>query len=144
MFFLCSCGPRVIHSDKLDIGKQWSYGNTLISEYTAQDTSSKYDLALKLIHTKEFEYQNVYLNVATSFPDGVKTTNPLSLDLSTKTGNWLGKCNSKDCEITFSFQDNFSFKTLGKHKFEIGQYSREDQLEGISEIELILFESRKE
>lgn len=142
MCFLYSCGgPKVVHSDKHIIGEQWSYDNVLVSTYDAQDTTVRYDLALRLNHNKEYDYQNLYLNVETVFPDGKKTINPLSLDLSNKMGTWLGKCGGENCDITFSFQDNFRFKSIGKHQFTIGQFSREDQLKGISEIELILFES---
>lgn len=144
LLFIYSCGPTVVHSDKLEVGKQWSYGDALVSSYMVEDTTKKYDLALKLNHDLEYEYQNIYLNVETTFPDGKKTKNPLSLDLSNKIGIWLGKCGSKDCEITFSLQDDFRFKSLGKHDFSIAQFSREDQLKGISEIELILFEGRAE
>jgi len=119
--FIYSCnGPTVVHADLLDIGEQWSYDHVLVSSYEVQDTSSKYDLALRLNHSKEYDYQNIYLNVETVFPDGKKTSNPLSLDLANKIGTWLGKCGSKDCDITFSFQDNFRFKSLGKHQFTIG------------------------
>jgi len=142
LLFSCN-GPTVVHSDILDLGEQWSYEDRLVSSYEVQDTSQKYDLALRLNHNKEYDYQNLYLSVETVFPDGNKTSNPLSLDLANKMGTWLGKCGSNDCDITFSFQDNFRFKSLGKHQFTIGQFSREDQLRGISEIELILFESEE-
>jgi len=141
---LYACGPTIVHSDKLDIGEQWSYDDLLVSSYEVQDTSMKYDLALKVTHTLEYQYQNIYLNVETQFPDGKVAKNPLSLDLAEKTGLWKGKCGSTDCEITFSLQDKFRFKSLGEHKFSIAQFSREDQLMGISDIELILFESVQE
>ena len=144
ILFLYACGPTVIHSDKLELGEQWSYSDVLISKIEAPDTTKRYDLALKVTHNLEYDYQNLYLQVETTFPNGKKISNPLSLDLSDKKGIWLGKCGSKDCDITFSFQDNFRFKSLGSHEFSIGQYSREDQLSGVSEIELILFEGREE
>ena len=139
-----SCGPSIVHSDKLEIGNQWSYDDLLVSSYEVQDTIKKYDLALKVNHSLEYAYQNIYLNVETTFPDGKKISNPLSLNLSDKTGIWLGKCGSNNCDITFSLQDNFRFQSIGKHEFSIGQFSREDQLEGISDIELIVFEGRDE
>lgn len=142
LIFLYSCGGQsIVHSDKLVIGEQWSYDNLLVSTYEAKDTTNRYDLALRINHNKEYDYQNVYLQVETIFPDGKKSKNPLSLDLANKMGTWLGNCSSNDCEIIFSFQDNFRFKSVGKHQFSIGQFSREDQLKGISEIELILFKS---
>jgi len=136
-------GPTIVHSDKLDLGTEWPYDKVLESSFIAQDTSALYDLALRVKHSKDYDYQNVYLNVETTFPDGNTTSNPLSLDFANKMGSWLGKCGSNDCEITFSFQDKFRFKSLGKHEFGVGQFSREENLKGISEIELILFESEQ-
>ena len=104
----------------------------------------KYDLALRVNHSLEYDYQNVYLQVETVFPDGKKTINPLSLNLADKIGTWLGKCGGDGCDITFSFQDDFRFQSLGKHEFSIGQFSRENQLAGISEIELLLFKAGEE
>ncbi len=128
----------------MEIGEQWSYDDLLVSSYDVQDTMQKYDLALRVNHSLEYDYQNVYLQVKTVFPDGKETSNPLSLNLADKIGTWLGKCGGDGCDITFSFQDDFRFQSLGKHEFSIGQFSRENQLAGISEIELLLFKAGEE
>ncbi len=125
----------------MEIEGDWTYQDKLESTITVSDTLINYDLALKLNHSKEFGFQNIYLDIQTVFPDGKKVSKPLSLQVATSAGIWNGKCNSKDCEIVFSLQDNFKFKDLGDHQFTIGQYSREDKLEGINSVELLLFET---
>ena len=138
-----SCGPAAIHSEKMETNGEWSYDNKLSSTIDIQDIDKNYDLALKLNHSQEFYYQNIYLQIETVFPDGKKITEPLSLDLANKAGNWIGKCSGETCEIVFSLQDNFKFKNTGKHQFTIGQYSRDRMLEGVNEIELLLFDAQK-
>ena len=138
---LSSCGPTAIHSENMEITGGWIYQDKLVSTIAVSDTLSNYDLALKLNHSKEFGFQNIYLDIETVFPDGKKVSKPLSLQLATSAGIWNGKCNSNDCEIVFSLQDKFKFKDLGDHQFTIGQYSREDKLPGINSVELLLFET---
>ncbi len=141
--FFTACQPNPIHSEKLEIDNDWLYQDQLKSKITVEDTIQKYDLALKVNHSKDFYFQNIYLNIETLFPDGNKKSEPLSLQLANRSGNWIGKCNKQDCETVFSLQDNFRFKQLGDHEFTIGQFSREEKLVGVNEIELLLFESQK-
>lgn len=125
----------------MNIEGDWTYQDKLESTITVSDTLMNYDLALKLNHSKEFGFQNIYLDIETVFPDGKKIAKPLSLQLATSAGIWNGKCSGDNCEIVFSLQDKFKFKDLGDHKFTIGQYSRETALIGINAVELLLFET---
>ena len=138
---LSSCGPKPIHSEKLNVDGLWDSGKKLNSTISVTDTTSKYDLALKMNHSSDFYFQNIYLNIETVFPDGKEISEAISLELATTKGNWIGKCRNEACEIVFSLQDNFKFKNLGDHQFTIEQYSRDKELKGINEIELLLFET---
>lgn len=126
----------------MEISEDWSYDQKLTSTIKVVDTIKNYDLALKLDHSTSFYFQNIYLQIETVFPDGKKMSEPLSLELATSKGNWIGKCGSENCEIVFSLQDKFKFKKLGDHKFTIGQFSRDENLKGVNEIELLLFDAQ--
>lgn len=141
LLVLSSCGPSPIHSEKLELDGVWEYDENLTSTISVTDTLSNYDLALKMNHSSEFYFQNIYVRIETIFPDGKKISEPLSLQLAKSKGQWNGKCGGESCEILFSLQDNFKFKNLGDHRFSIGQFSRDEKLKGINEIELMLFET---
>lgn len=141
LFTLSSCGPKPIHSERLRIDGAWEYQDKLSSTINVTETTMNYDLALRMEHSIEFYFQNIYLEIKTIFPDGKEISEPLSLQLGSSKGNWIGKCKGESCEIVFSLQDNFKFKNIGDHQFTVGQFSRDDKLQGIKEIELLLFET---
>lgn len=138
---MSSCGPSPIHSEKLKLDGIWDYDENLISTITVTDTLINYDLALKMDHSSDFYFQNLYVRIETIFPDEKKISEPLSLQLATSKGQWNGKCSGESCKIVFSLQDNFKFKHQGDYQFKVGQFSRDEGLKGINEIELLLFEA---
>lgn len=141
---LSSCGPNVIFDQKESISDPWPYDDIKKFDFEITDNAKTYDLILILTHSDVFSYENIYLNATTIFPDGSKTTNPVSLQLADKNGGWIGDCTGDNCSIPIEMSSASYFKSNGKYSIILEQYSRKDSLEGISAIELKVLESQKE
>lgn len=129
--------PIVENSITIEGG--WDYETTFLTQVPIEDTTSTYRLDLELLHTLDFDYENLYIDIETSFPDGRKLSDDFSLQLADKFGKWEGKCSSESCKKTFTLRDNFRFKDEGTYAFSIKQYSREDVLSGIGGLNLLLY-----
>lgn len=141
---LSSCGPNVIFDQKESISDPWPYDDNKKFDFEITDNTKTYDLILILTHSDVFSYENIYLNATTIFPDGSKTTNPVSLQLADKNGGWIGDCTGDNCSIPIEMSSASYFKSNGKYSIILEQYSRKDSLEGISAIKLKVLESQKE
>lgn len=144
--FFYSCGKQSpVFTNSMELEKSvWGYEQDLNTEMEISDTIQLYDLTIDVVHSNEFDYQNLYLNIETTFPDGVVKTSSLSLQLADKSGNWIGNCNSDSCESSFNISENFKFRNLGKHRFKLQQFSRNEQLKGINKVSLHLYNVKEE
>ncbi|MBK9737379.1 MAG: gliding motility lipoprotein GldH [Saprospiraceae bacterium] len=143
VFIVTSCGPKVIYSHKVNIPLKWKYNEEICFEYQISNRSSPYDLRLCLVHTAEYDYENMYVNVTTIFPTGKKTTNPVSLQLANSDGTWQGNCSGDLCTVEIEMSTKAFFENIGKYTLCFTQYSRKDSLEGLVSMELKVVESLK-
>lgn len=139
LFLVTACNEEPIYTASLEIpdGK-WDYENLLTCEVEVQDTSERFDLVLDLVHSTAYEYQNLYINIHTTYPDGNSRKQQLSMDMAAPTGQWYGNCNRSQCELRVVLQENAFFNQQGRHQFQVEQYMRENPVLGIYSISLNL------
>ncbi len=142
VFFVMACGPKVIYEDTQTLPEPWSYDKGITFQYEIKDTTIAYDLILTIEHLVDFGYENVYVSAQTIFPDKTKISNPVSLQLATEMGTWLGKCDSKKCTTEIVISPQAYFKNLGIYSLMLQQYSRSDSLRGILELGLRIQEAQ--
>ena len=78
-----------------DLG--WSADSIVEFKYFVADTIKKYDLSLKIRHTVEYEFQNLFLFLG----GGNKDT--IEIILANKNGKWLGSGVSSIRELEYVF-----------------------------------------
>ncbi len=137
---MTSCGPKVIYDQKVEVKNPWQYSSPATFEYEVLDTTISYDLQLDVTHTIDFSFENLYINATTVFPDGKKSTHPVSLQFANESGDWIGNCTGESCNIMIDISSGSFFKTVGKYGLNIEQYSRKDGLEGIKSLTLKITE----
>ena len=91
-----------------------------------------YNLHIELRHATAYPFQNLYTQVHTTFPDGQRLTETLSLELAGKSGNWLGDCGGESCTIDIPIQQGAYFDQPGEYRVTIEQFTRQDSLPDIS------------
>jgi gliding motility-associated lipoprotein GldH len=138
---LMSCGPKHIYQNKQEIAQPWSYNQQVIFDFEIIDTASAYDLTLDVIHASDFSYENMYVKVITTFPDGKQVNHPLSLQLAGKDGNWIGNCSGEKCSTPIALSSSAYYRSSGKYRMSFEQYSRKDTIRGIEALQLSVSQS---
>jgi len=137
--FLFSCGksdnPRVTHSFEHSI---WTYSDKIRFQFDIEDTSLLYDLIFTITHSVDFPNQNIYTRIATSYPDQKTKVDTVSIELSTSSGLWFGRCNRKNCKLELALQKEIKFEIPGQYTVEMEQFTRNDSIYGIEQIDFKL------
>lgn len=134
-----SCGPSAFFSESITIPETgWSYDNPLSVTFDVPDTTGVYDLYLTLNHSEDYRNENLYVKIATLFPNRDTINDIVSIQLIDDEGYWLGEGSSTLSQETL-LQTDFKFLDAGTYTIEIRQHSREAELKGIGEVGIALF-----
>ena len=129
---LCSCGNNTYENYYSFPDKKWNSDSVVSFQYTISDTTKSYDLKLKVRHTVNYEFQNLFL-----FLCGQKT-DTVELILSKKNGKWLGSGICDVREIEHVFDKGKVFMKKGQQELKIEQAMRYGSAEKIESLEHVL------
>ncbi len=139
LFSLLACEPAPFFEQLVQLpASGWEYQAYQQFQFSIKDTSKRYELALKIQHGTEYEYQNLYLNLATIFPNNDSLNQTLSVDLADPQGRWYGDCSNRSCNVEILLQQNAFFNQTGKHQLDITQHMRVDPLLHLRALTIIL------
>ncbi len=128
---LFSCGNATYESYQSFSNNKWHTDSVVVFQHTISDTIKSYDLSLKIRHTVNYEFQNLFL-----FLDGMKK-DTIEIILSNKSGKWLGSgiCDVREVEYIFDKERVFTKK--GKQRLKIEQamrYGAEEKIESLDQL----------
>nr|MBS0037732.1 gliding motility lipoprotein GldH [Saprospiraceae bacterium] len=128
-----SCGETVYFSNEMNTEDGiWKYDRVFENEFTVSDTSRRFDLVLDIQHSRDYSFQNVYMNISTHFPGDSQVVDLLSVDLADRSGKWYGNCRGDYCNLRVYLQQNVGFKDPGTYKVNFEQYTRRPELSGLA------------
>lgn len=131
------CESPHFYQQQAATGESWDKDTALTYEFEIKDTAAKYDFYLLSRNNNEYKYSNLYLMTELKNPDGEKFTDTLQYFLSYPDGEWIGKGNSLK-ELFLLYRENVSLKDTGVYKLSVRQGMREDKLQGIEDLSLII------
>ena len=130
-----ACGPSYYYDEQFTINDaRWAYTDTIEFNFDIADTTASYDLMLDVEHSTAYAYQNIYIKIFTTFPDGTFLEQEVPIDFADSKGTWYGKCASSICDLRVILQEGAHFNQGGKYQLSIVQFMRVDPLPGISAI----------
>ncbi len=133
---LSSCGERAKFSNSVEFPEGiWNYEDKFENVFEVPDTSGRFNLVLDIIHSREYPFQNVYVNIHTYFPDDTVVTDLLSIDFADRAGAWHGNCRGDHCNLRVFLQQNIKFREAGKYRVVFEQFTRREDLAGINRME---------
>ena len=133
LLFLFSCNSNILFEQKQEIPSQnWDYADTLNFNFSIEDTTKIVNLWLDVAHSVDYGNQNLYVQIFTKFPSGMRHQNMLSLELADKAGTWFGKCDSENCETSIMIQEQIYFPEIGDYEITLEQYMRVNPLKGVN------------
>jgi len=134
-FTFTSCEPSYFFDEAIPINNEaWSYDQPVSFTVEVTDPKKKYNLYFDIEHSPDYSFQNMYVQINTTFPNGEKASKPLSIDFMDKTGRWYGKCSSDVCKLRVQLKTAIQFKDPGQYGFEFEQFMRKEHLKGIKNL----------
>jgi len=124
-----SCDNNIVFDDYKTFENQtWNTDSIIIWDYSVIDTISQNRLVIKVRHTTDYEFQNLFLFVK------AEKTDTLELLLANKEGKWLGKGIGDVREVEVAYRKDKVFTKKGNFTFEIEQAMRYGVLEKIQHL----------
>jgi gliding motility-associated lipoprotein GldH len=130
---IAACTQLNVFERTVAIPKQtWFYNYKPSFTFTVTDTAASYNIFIVLRHTDSYQYNNIWLNLATKAPGGSVQSQNVDIRLATDAKGWEGN----GMDDIFEIRKNISrgpvpFSKAGKYTFTISQVMRENPLKHI-------------
>ena len=119
LFFFISCNNSIVFEEHKSFdNQQWNTDSLMFFNCSIADTTSKNTVIIKLRHTVDYEFQNLFLFITTDIKDTVE------LILANKEGKWLGSGVCDVREFEYEYRNAKLFSTKGSYTFKIEQAMR--------------------
>ena len=126
IFIFISCDNSIVFEEYKNFKNQkWNTDSTALFNYYVSDTTNQNRIKIKLRHTVDYEFQNLFLFIETDILDTVE------LVLANKEGMWYGKGIGDVREFDFEYQQEKQKKKKGDYVFKIEQAMRYGVVEKI-------------
>jgi gliding motility-associated lipoprotein GldH len=124
-FLVFSCDQFKIYEGFESIpNMNWELDSKLEFETQLPDTTMGCNVLINVRHAPAFPFQNLYLILKTTYPDGNTATDSLMFYLFKNNGEPMGDCLGDYCDAAFLFRENVRFPMRGKYHFEIAHTMR--------------------
>jgi len=135
---LCfSCTRNVFYDQYQIITGLWEKEKEYYFTYSIDDNDAHYNISVKIRNNNYYPYQNLWLFCTEEQPVGPARRDTIECILADDYGKWYGTGISIYNSI-FSIRKNYIFPYKGQYTFTIQQGMREDRLNGIEEVGLII------
>ena len=97
------CQTNMIYDDNEEI-KNYVWDSKVKPSFTfeVKDTTVLYNIYINVRHVDYYQFNNIWLNVSATFPDGATQVNRVEIPLSDEQGKWHGSESScRALEIDF-------------------------------------------
>jgi gliding motility-associated lipoprotein GldH len=139
MLLFVACSDEYVFQDhKVIPNEKWKADNDLTFVLTISDTTTSYRLGFTIRYNDKYAYQNLYMFLKTTLPNGKQVIDTVSCDLFEQDGNPLGKGNRiKERSVIYG---TLNFPMVGKYTMKVIHAMRKDTLDGINSIGMFLSE----
>lgn len=135
---LSACNQKHFYNkfESVDI-KKWSIEDTITFNTAIKDVQAKYNVAIAVRHSKDYEFNNLWLQVIETY-NGVTKTNKVQIQLFKKDGSPYGETSGSMATQIIPLHQNMDFPTAGNYTIQIVQLMRKNPLDGIADIGIIM------
>ena len=119
LLLLVCCNTNTESSYSVFEEDSWHADSIITLSHSVVDTITKQNLYLKIRHTTDFEYQNIFL-----FVDFQEKRDTIEVTLSEKNGKWLGSGFGDIKEVEYCFAKETIFNSKKTSKVTVEQAMR--------------------
>tara|TARA_B100000427_G_C15049372_1_gene394853 strand:- start:10 stop:456 length:447 start_codon:yes stop_codon:yes gene_type:complete len=137
---LISCDNTIYENYYSFHNNGWHTDSAITLSYIILDTNKTYSLSLKIRHTVDYEFRNLFVFLEDRNKDTVE------IILANKNGKWLGEGISDIREFEYVFDNQRSFIRQGGYSVKLeqamryGEEAKREVLEHVLDIGLIVSE----
>lgn len=143
MLLLLACGKIPYYSETHAFADgTWGSGEMPKFSFEVKDSLDVYDMSFVLRLNTDYEYQNIWLLMHTTQPEGVMSTDTINILICDEKGKWLGKKSGANYTFTGVFALQHRFNTLGKHTIAIEHAVMNPLLKGVLDLSLVIEKSK--
>ena len=112
----------------------WLADSPVRMEVPVSDTLGVYNVALRLRHTDDYPYSNLWLFITTVAPGNATTVDTVNIRLADEYGRWLGSGIGASIQYEFLYRRAFRFDRSGLWHIVIQQGMQDSELPGITAV----------
>lgn len=134
-----SCNNDVVYEQLQNVDAAgWDYSKPIEFSFDAPDTSNKYNLIFDVRITPDYAYQNLWLFVETTEPDGYTHIDSINCPMAYPDGRWIGNGIGDLIDNPILIHQSFKFVKEGTYTMKIKHGMRHDFLPHIQNVGVIL------
>ena len=133
LLLLVCCNTKTESSYNVFEEDSWHADSIITLNHDVVDSITKHNLYLKIRHTTDFEYQNIFLFVC--FQEKRDT---IEVTLSEKSGKWLGRGFGDIKEVEYCFAKEITFNSKKTSIVTVEQAMRYGDLPAITNLKGII------
>ena len=138
---LSGCKQNLVDFSNEVPKRQWFYRDHVVAKFEIKDSSKPYNIFFKLRHTADYRYSNIFVLV--HFIDGKqKITKRYQYRLAENDGRWLGSGSGNLFNYTLPMLTNHRFSHNGIFRIEIEQNMRDNPLQEIADLGILIEETK--
>ena len=135
--FFSGCDNNRIFEENAEIpGNTWSSNNPIKFEVNIVDTIIPANFYINIRNADGYPYNNLFLFIKTTFPDGKMSNDTLECVLADENGKWLGSGMGDIYDNQIPFKKNVLFPEAGKYTFELQHGMRSDLIPLVMDVGL--------
>ncbi len=132
---IAACSDNYVYNGYVTmLHERWHADSLASFRVPVSDTITFYNLFVNVRNTTDYPYQNLYLFINITAPNGASVRDTFECYLADDHGKWLGKGKGKLRDNRFIYRQNIRFGTEGDYTVTLQQAMRVEQLKGISEV----------
>lgn len=137
IFLFASCDRNKVYEKNIEIDNNlWKNSESVKFEFEIDDTVSLHNVFINIRHASGYQFNNLWLFVKSSAPNGQTNIDTLECVMSDKTGKWLGDGLGDIYDLQLPWRLNVRFPVKGKYTVEFKQAMRVEVLPGIMDMGL--------
>lgn len=117
----------------------WADDQKIEFDLPALDSLRQYDVLLSLRNSNDYPFNNVFLLVTMTHPDGLAETDTLEYRLAAPDGTWLGVGSGNIKDNLLAYKEAMAFDKTGPYRLSIQHALRNNgEVQGVSLLEGIV------
>lgn len=140
---LVACKKALVYSETHAFSDGvWGSGEMPEFNFDIQDSVGLFDMSFVLRLNNDYDYQNMWILMHTTKPEGTTSTDTINLQVFDEKGKWLGKKSGSTYTFTGVFAYKHRFEKVGKHAIRMEHAVMNPELRGVLDMTLLIEHSK--